>query len=51
MNVERISAVTVLDSADELCGPSGRSDRIVSGFQASFDTICSPFTLAALEDA
>jgi hypothetical protein len=33
VNVERVSAVTVLDSLDALCGPSGRPDRIISGFQ------------------
>lgn len=33
VNVERVSALTVIDSEDELPGPSGREDRVLSGFQ------------------
>ena len=35
-NVERVSALTVIDSEQQLPGPSGRADRILSGFQVSF---------------
>lgn len=33
VNVDRVSALTVIDSEDELPGPSGREDRVLSGFQ------------------
>lgn len=35
MNVERISALTMVDTDEDLQGPSGRPERILSGFQVS----------------
>lgn len=40
VNVERIGALTVVDTEEWLPGPSNRPDRILSGFHASLGPLC-----------